>query len=78
MPRPCSSSSSFGRVNGGSCGAATRQEPKTSSICSWSRKVRSTLGGKFESGGGQWRSPSSATSYSWLDPGSRSSIATSA
>ena len=42
-----------------------------------SRNVRSTLGGNPEPSSGQTRSPSSATSYSSLDPGSRSSNITS-
>ena len=55
--RPCAACA------GGSCGAATRQEPKTIRTGSSSVCVRRTLGGNRLSGSGQTTSPSSATSY---------------
>ena len=62
-PRP-RSSSSLGRVNGGWCGSATRQEPKIRSIRPFGSTVRMMLGGNSESGRGHRLSPSSETSYS--------------
>ena len=63
------SSSSLRRVQGGSWGAATRQEPKAIRSGPAAGSVRKPLGGKSESGSGQTRSPSSRTSYSYSRAG---------
>ena len=57
------SSSSFFSVYGGSCGAATRQEPNRIRVSAPSLPlcVRTTLGGKRLSASGHTRSPSSET-----------------
>jgi hypothetical protein len=69
---------SFLSVYGGSCGAATRQEPNAI----WSGVsfgyVWKALAGKSPPSCGQTRSPSSRTSYSCQLPGSRSPQQTSA
>ena len=57
-------------------GSETRQEPKANRSGASPPSVRITLGGNSESGSGQRRSPSSATSYSVVDPGSSSSTIT--
>src|SRR6266567_12131 len=57
--------------------SAIRQEPKESRSGRPRSGVRSTLGGKSESGSGQRTVPSSATWYSYSAPGRRSPITTS-
>ena len=63
----------FRRVKGGggSWGAATRHEPKTSLSGPPLSLVLTTLGGNGEPGSGQTAAPSSLTSYPRAVPGSR-------
>jgi hypothetical protein len=68
----------LGSEYGGSCGTQTRQEPNTIRVGRFGSWVRTTLGGSSLPGSGHTFSPSSATSYGVIVPGSRPSHFTSA